>query len=290
MHETAIGVCWHHTLGISIYFTMCEEEKVLMNFTTGDATVMFRFMRSLSQSYQGVQNSYTPTFIKHEFPTPSRETIEHHLPLMPHLARTYPVCMLSALYGEMNKNVVPIRCRVADEKLQQLREMVMLDVQETNITLSIQDCLTAYVVTVLHRCAGTPIRVVTNAASVRDEQALWDVIVTLILPVSSRTRTIHQQQCSGECDLHRKLVPRCTRDSVLMGPKVPTSLDDQDPDQTLASIAVAIRRSVQRCREPDFIEGWMAVASHQMLRAANAGESLFFAGGSDCVSVNSNLS
>ncbi|KAI0781239.1 hypothetical protein BD413DRAFT_446127, partial [Trametes elegans] len=60
--ETAIGVSWHHALG--------------------DATVMERFMRTLSQAYQCIQPDErpAPVFTKRIFPAPTTSLLERYTP------------------------------------------------------------------------------------------------------------------------------------------------------------------------------------------------------------------
>ena len=57
----------------------------------------------------------------------------------------------------------------------------------------------------------------------------------------------------------------------------------------LSDIALTIRRSIERWREPSFIVDYMSVASQLMLDAANAGRSMFFSAEPGALSVNSNL-
>ena len=58
----------------------------------------------------------------------------------------------------------------------------------------------------------------------------------------------------------------------------------------LSDIALTIRRSIDKWREPSFITEYMSVASHLMLNAANTGRSMFFPAEPGVLSVNSNLS
>lgn len=233
--ETAIGISWHHTLG--------------------DATTLLRFMHCLSQCYQGLQPTFPrPTFTKHDLPRPSQETTERYLPLMPHLARTYPAAILRGLCAEANEDIHPIRIRISVDKLSRLRDRMAASIKATNVKISIQDCLTAYIVSVLQRCSGVSIRMVTNAASYRRVQAPF----------------IDGNVAGNAISI------------------VPALLDGTE--KTLVDRAIAIRRAIDRARQPEFIADWVAVASQRMFAAANSSESLFFAASSDCVSVNSNLS
>ncbi|EGN96124.1 hypothetical protein SERLA73DRAFT_185682, partial [Serpula lacrymans var. lacrymans S7.3] len=60
-YRTSVGVSWNHTLG--------------------DATVLLRFMHTLSLSYQGLSSPYpTPTFSKYLFSPPSPSLLSEYLP------------------------------------------------------------------------------------------------------------------------------------------------------------------------------------------------------------------
>jgi len=119
---------------------------------------------------------------------------------------------------------------------------------------SIQDCLTAYLVTVLNRCLDTPISEITNAASYRQLSGPFvnkDVAGNAIYIIS-------------------------------------THLRDGPSESSLCDVALAIRNTLERCRMPEFIEQYMSVASHLMLAAANEDRSLFFSTPPGRLSVNSN--
>jgi len=237
-NETAIGVSWHHTLG--------------------DATVLLRFMYSISQSYQDLEIPRPfPILERHDFATPSWDMTQRFLPLMPHLAQMQPVSALGALYSEMNKDSTRIQYRVTFVKLRRLRDRVAAELSSTNIRPSIQDCLTSYIVTVITRCSGTQIRFITNAASYRNTQFPF-------------------------------VDDNVAGNAIFI---IPALLDDiSDSGKNLAGIAKAIRISIEQCRTLDFVAGYMSVASEQMLIAANSGRSMFFGTPPDCFSVNSNLS
>ncbi|KDQ61326.1 hypothetical protein JAAARDRAFT_91404, partial [Jaapia argillacea MUCL 33604] len=121
--------------------------------------------------------------------------------------------------------------------------------------LSLQDCVTAYMVTVLNRCSDVAIRSITNAASYRHLKTKFidpDVAGNAIYIIKSSTF--------------------------------------EPADLTNATrIGEAIRDSIERSRSPTFVEQWMSVASYLMLSAANSGRSIFFAPESEVLSVNSNL-
>ncbi|KZT65178.1 hypothetical protein DAEQUDRAFT_653195, partial [Daedalea quercina L-15889] len=142
--------------------------------------------------------------------------------------------------------------RVAQAALEQLADMVRGQTGERGV--SKQDCLTAYVVTVLNRCGEGPIDVVTNAASYRHTAA----------PI------VDSEVAGNPIYIIRTELERGTG--------------------RLGSVALAIRRSIEKWREPSFITAYMSVASHLMLDAANADRSMFFAAEAGALSVNSTLS
>jgi hypothetical protein len=57
----------------------------------------------------------------------------------------------------------------------------------------------------------------------------------------------------------------------------------------VSRIASAIRQSIERGREPEFVASYMSVASYLMNEAANADRSMFFAPERQTLSVNSQL-
>lgn len=152
-------------------------------------------MHALSQSYQESSPAYPfPTFEKPDFPLPTPKLVEEYLPYMPHLAKLYPKSELGNLYAQLNENIVRINFRIEMDKLDRLRARVLKHVQDASLTVSIQDCLTAYIANVLNRCLDTPVRFITNAASV----SLW-LISCKFLPsnnhhqwsVSRHQRALH---------------------------------------------------------------------------------------------------
>lgn len=122
-------------------------------------------MQTLSHAYQGTPLPDPPTLAKHAFPIPSQELIERYKAAMPHLARTYHQSELAAHYASMNQDVARVDVRIAGLLLDRLAGEVREQTGDAKI--SRQDCLTAYVVTILNRCETGHIGVVTNAASVR---------------------------------------------------------------------------------------------------------------------------
>lgn len=132
----------------------------------GDATVLLYFMHTLSQHYQGLESSYpAPNFIKHAFPDPSCESISKYSPLMPHISHSLGPLDMKAYYALMSRATTRIDWRIYVSQAEMLRDKIRQSAQVENVSL--QDCLIAYIVTLLNRCSRLSIRTVTNAASVR---------------------------------------------------------------------------------------------------------------------------
>ncbi|KAK0441177.1 uncharacterized protein EV420DRAFT_1730516 [Desarmillaria tabescens] len=123
----------------------------------------------------------------------------------------------------------------------------------SSVPLSVQDCLTSYIVSILSRYSHHKLSTVTNAASYRN-------VATPFIDAN----------VAGNCIY----IPTC--------PIMPTD--------GFLSIAQKVRRSLLEARSPSFIESYMSVAGFHMLRAANEDKKFFFGSDSNVLSVNSNLS
>jgi hypothetical protein len=120
-------------------------------------------MHLLSQLYQNLHPSHPPpSFYKHRFPTPSTESVRATLPLMPHFRQTYHLWELGPMYTKANHSIVRVEYRIERHQVEALRAKLRANMS----SLSVQDCLTAYVVTLFNRCIDPPILNVTNAACV----------------------------------------------------------------------------------------------------------------------------
>ena len=62
------------------------------------------------------------------------------------------------------------------------------------------------------------------------------------------------------------------------------------PTDGIVSVAQKVRRSLLEARSPSFVESYMSVAGHHMLRAATEDKKFFFGSDPNVLSVNSNLS
>ncbi|PCH38297.1 hypothetical protein WOLCODRAFT_66225 [Wolfiporia cocos MD-104 SS10] len=151
--------------------------------------------------------------------------------------------------------MAPINFHIPLGKLRQVQSRIQESVGNSNLRLSVHDCLIAHVVTILNRCLSTPIRFVTHAASYRTVDAPF----------------VESHEAGNAIHI------------------IPTSLNERDA-QNVEGIAVALRRSILKWRDPDLLARWLAVASHSMLEAANSDRSMFFAATSGLLSVNSQVS
>jgi len=228
-NETCIGISWHHTLG--------------------DAITLSRFMHALSQLYQGLPLEHAaPTFKKYQFPVPTSSVSAEFWPLMPQLHKSCSVNEVIEKYVELFKDLEHLKWRFSVDDLTTLRST--LSYGQEGKYLSTQDCLSAYLVTVLNHNTSTPIRSVRNVSSYRDVCAPFidkDVVSNLVrsFPAS-----------------------------------VPTDM---------TGIAIALRHALIQSREPDYIYNWMTVASSHMLEMANAGKPFHIGEHRDAVNVNSNV-
>ncbi|KAK0240457.1 hypothetical protein EDD85DRAFT_825416 [Armillaria nabsnona] len=229
---TAIGVSWHHALG--------------------DATSLLRFMHTLSQLYQGLQPSYPPpSFRKHKFTSPDIDILQRFEPMMPHLTGTFPVPEIYQRYAERNQSTRRIDWYVTQGQASLIRDHTN---GFSSIPLSVQDCLTSYIVSTFNRCGYHTLSTVTNAASYRDVAAPFI-----------------DANVAGNCIY---VIPTC----LIM------------PTDGILSVAQKVRRSLLEARSPNFIESYMSAAGHHMLRAATEDKKFFFGSDSNVLSVNSNLS
>lgn len=158
-------------------------DSQVMIFILGDATTQFRFMHLLSQCYQGLPPSYPyPSFTKHIFPTPESAAISELAPLMPHLVDAVHFSDVGTKYAARNGSTVRINWKISSAQVGALRDRIQ-GVGDSAVPLSRQDCLTAYIVTVLNRC-GASIDQVSNASSVCPLRLLVPV-PSLLRPLST---------------------------------------------------------------------------------------------------------
>ncbi|KAK0210454.1 hypothetical protein DFS33DRAFT_1293254 [Desarmillaria ectypa] len=229
---TAIGVSWHHTLG--------------------DATSLLRFMHTLSHLYQGLQPSYpAPSFRKHVFAFPDTDILQPFGPMMPHLTGKFPVPEIYHKYVERNQSMRRIDWYITQGQASLIRDHAN---GLSSIPLSVQDCLTSYIVSIFNRCGHHKLSSVTNAASYRD-------IAAPFIDANVSGNYIY-------------VIPTC----LIM------------PTDGILSVAQKVRRSLFEARTLSFIESYISVAGHHMLRTVNEDKKFFFGSDSNVLSVNSNLS
>ncbi|KAF5391838.1 hypothetical protein D9757_001671 [Collybiopsis confluens] len=236
--SSIIGVAWHHTLG--------------------DAATLLRFMIALSDGYQGLtsDSSTHPTFRKYHFPEPDQMKISKWLPHMSHLAHTYPASEIGAKYTEGGEVIVPIRAIIRRTDADALRKKMhsMLDIN-SKVQLSIQDCLTATIVTTINSVQPNTVQKVTNVAGFRQVTATWN-------------------------------------DSNIAGNSIYiVSTPALDPERSCdpTQIARIIRESLLATRTAEYVEEYMSVAGHKMALAAESERHFFFGSERNTISVNSNM-
>lgn len=227
--QTCIGVSWHHTLG--------------------DAIAMHRFMLTLSQLYQCKSPEFAPfIFRKHDFPPPSDDIAAKYYDKIRHLHHSCSPAELGAAFSEANAEVQNFQWRLSSEELRRLRTMVSGSVYQA---LSTQDCLTAYVVTVLNLVQEKPIGIVTNV-----------------------------------CNYRRVKAPFIAEN--VAGNAFSNAIADSLPID-LAGIASAIHTSIIHTRGVQYLMNWLSTASDRMLHQANLGKVFFFSPHDDVLVGNSNV-
>ncbi|KAJ7582504.1 hypothetical protein C8J56DRAFT_1055565 [Mycena floridula] len=233
--QTIIGVSWYHALG--------------------DAITLWRFMHLVSQFYQGdlAPPLHVPVFGNTPLSEPSEYMKQLFRPLLPHMAESLDESEIGKRYAELQSSIVHLRWRMPRCYFQNIQSKLQTS---SNLKLSLQDCITAYFVTLVNRCHANTISKVTNAASYRRCSAHFvkpDIAGNAIYIVATE-----------------RLAPDEREDSGLVAQK--------------------IRQSLITARQDNFLESYMSVASHLMLADANSSRRMFFGSDPDVLSVNSTLS
>lgn len=227
--ETCIGVSWHHTLG--------------------DAISLHRFMHTLSQLYQCKSPEFAPFVLrKHGFPPPSDDIAAKYHDKIRHLQHPCSPTELGAAFLEANAEVQNFQWRLSSEELLRLRTIVSGSVHQP---LSTQDCLTAYVVTILNLVQERPIGIVTNV-----------------------------------CNYRRVNAPFIAEN--VAGNAFSNAITDRLPTD-IVGIASAIRTSIFHTRNAQYLVNWLSAASDHMLHQANLGRVFFFSPQDDVLVGNSNV-
>ena len=140
----------------------------------GDATSLFRFTHTLSQLYQNKTPQFAaPTFKKHVFPPPSQAIAAEYHPQTRQLHDVYPMAELGPKFAEASKGVENVQWRFTGEELRTLHAIISSNLQ---LTLTIQDCLTAYFATVLNRARKGPITQIAYISNVSEEHSTVRVV------------------------------------------------------------------------------------------------------------------
>jgi len=164
-NETLLGIVWHHTLGKLLKPNLIST-RPLTNYElwTGDATTLLRFMRTLSQVYQGQPLvDPIPNFSKYDFPAPTAEQIFEYTAAMPHLANACPASEITKRYADWNNKMYPIRFILRRSQAEKLRNWVQ---DSCSVKLTVQDCITGCIVVILNICQEHKLTKITNAAGV----------------------------------------------------------------------------------------------------------------------------
>ncbi|KAK7043779.1 hypothetical protein VNI00_008391 [Paramarasmius palmivorus] len=232
---TVIGVGWHHVLG--------------------DATTLYRFMLTLSEFYQNaVISSLQPSFWRHHFQNPSEDTYSLFSSMMPHLRDAVEPPVLAAKYGTLR--TFPVHFFVPRQRAAALRDDIQARMSGSPTNLSLQDCLTAFIVAAINRCEPNAVQRITNAAQWRGISDSWA-----------------SQNVAGN--------------PIYI---IPTQDIDTQHRTNIAHIALLIRQSIITAREPDFVNSYMATAGQLMHTAAETGKQFYFGSDPNTLSVNSTIS
>ncbi|KDQ11318.1 hypothetical protein BOTBODRAFT_35402 [Botryobasidium botryosum FD-172 SS1] len=235
--ETALGISWHHVLG--------------------DAYALLCFTHTLSSFYQGLPSPYPqPTFAKHFFSPPPIDpaTVSTFEAIMPHLVNDYDRVGLIEKLTKMLEETEQVHLRFSKSQLEEIRDRVHQDAVDGE-TFSRQDCLTAYLVTVLTRVLDVPVQRVITVLNYRN--------------ISDRPFA-HSNLAGNSISV--------TFSSIIAA----------DDVLSLSAIARAVRASITRARDPEFEEMWMTFASYYMKRTADADRSPWYGPDEGEANVNSN--
>ena len=148
-------------LGTTHLVRRCSESDLHVSdcSTQGDGILLSRFLHTLSQFYQGLSPEFSaPTFKKYHFPTPSHSVVAKVWPPLLH-----PTCHIDE-HAEWRRNVEIVRWHVDNHDLEELRSV--LSSKRQNTFLSKNDCLIAYLVSVLNYNQSIPVQKVTSIISV----------------------------------------------------------------------------------------------------------------------------
>lgn len=137
---------------------------------------MLRCMHTFSQFYQGLSQEFaSPTFQKYHFPTPSRSVVAEFWARMPYLHATRQLS--ASAYAEWHSNLDHVRWQMDKHDLAELRSALSLRRQNGPLP-SRQDCLIAYLVSVLNYSRRTRVRKVTNTISASQSNSLTLRVLT----------------------------------------------------------------------------------------------------------------
>ena len=159
--------------------------------TLGDGTVLFRFLHTLSQFYQGLSPEFaTPSFKKYHFPTPSYSVVAEFWPRIPHLHKPYDF----GAPAKPSKSCEHMRWRINSCDIEDLYSAISSK-KQSGPSLSKQDCITAYLVAVLNHNRSNPVQKVINITSVSYFLRLTLRVHPHLFSVSSYKGSLHHREC-----------------------------------------------------------------------------------------------
>lgn len=167
--------------GITRLVRSCSESRLHVSdyLTLGDGTIMVHCLHTFSQIYQGLSQEFAdPTFQKYHFPTPPRSVVAEFWPRMPYNHASHQ--MSGSEYAEYlgsHRNFGYLRWRIDSHDLRELRSVAPSKRQD-NRSPSRQDCLIAYLVTILNQNRSTPLQKVTNMITVNQSISLMLRVLT----------------------------------------------------------------------------------------------------------------
>ena len=165
--HTAIGLSWCHVLGNPSVIQILL--RILM-IALGDGRAFYDFTICLSALYENVDPSMLPpppSLYRHVFPLPycaSDAVSRNFLTRMPHLSQDYAPKKLFQMYADVEARTDHVQLRFTGASLDGIRALAGEGAGD--VRLSVQDCLTAYLVVTLSKCLEKPIKRVINALDV----------------------------------------------------------------------------------------------------------------------------
>ena len=106
----------------------------------------------------------------------------------------YPIAELGPKFAEASKGVENVQWRFTGEELRRLHAIISSNLQQT---LTIQDCLTAYLVIVLNRARKKPVAQITHVASVSEGHSTVRVVSLTLYKYRKVTAPFIEENVAG---------------------------------------------------------------------------------------------